>query len=532
MSKFWALFKINLNIAFVQLNFVRRRRPSSRNTFIITLILIIGAIAAYLSYFGWRLTETLQPLGLSWIVLSFVFILITLLTFMFSLYTVNSVLFESHDTDQLLAYPINLSSILYARLLALVAESWIVGLVLAIPLTVVYILRVGGVAWWFYLYMLFGTLLAVLVPLALIILIGLITSMVAAGRRFKQIIQLISTVGLVVGLIFLIQYIIGLVELTGITTAAFIDALKSAWPPVGFITSALVNGSFPDFLVALAIGVLPFALLVGLTTWGYRGILTRSNASQRYKAGPLRLKSGAVFPTLLSKEFARYRSSAMYMLNSGIGIVMMTVLSFILLIYGDNFLTVFQRFNIDPLWFITVLFCFMLAATCTTSPSISLEGRNLWIIKSLPLSATQILTAKMTLQLLITVPLILLDTTLVTVAVSGNWLTFLTQLALWLCYSILVGLVGLIFNLHYHRFDFFNDMQVVKSSASVMMAYFTMWLLLAAGLGLFIWLNAYISFVLYIGLWTVLLAVLIAAALWYLRKNAERLFMLLDSDNN
>lgn len=52
--------------------------------------------------------------------------------------------------------------------------------------------------------------------------------------------------------------------------------------------------------------------------------------------------------------------------------------------------------------------------------------------------------------------------------------------------SVLSGFVGLIANLRYHRFDFTNEMQVVKNSVSVLISMFGMWLVVGALAGIYL----------------------------------------------
>jgi len=536
MKSFFDLLKININIAFLQLNFVRRgsKKKRSRNTFIVTIIIIVGAIAAYLSFYSWMLTGVMAGDGFDfrWLLLPFTLVIITFMTFMTSLYTVNSMLFESKDTDQLMAYPISVSTILYSRLLALVGENWIVGLVIAIPISVVYVIRTGP-AWYFYPMMLLATLFAVLIPLAVILLIGVLTAAISGGRRFRNILRLIFTLGFVVALIFFIKYMIGFARLDSqtIDNTSLINALKGAWPPAGWITGAMVTGSFTDFLVGLAIGVVPFALLVWLTSLVYRRVLTSSATTAKYKSKPLRLTSGSVWQTLLAKETRRLTSSVMYMLNSGIGVVILTIYVIIYLVNRHAFQQIMTMAG-NPMQIMLLAFCVMMSMTSTTPASISLEGKNLWIIKTIPVSAMQILGAKLSLNMIITVPLMLINSVLATVAAQGRFVDGIMLFIISSLFSLLTALVGLIANLHYNRFDFYNDQQVVKNSASVMITLFGMWILVAAAAGLYLLLKAHVPYDAYVIGCGVILAAGCYAAYRYLRRNSERLFLVLDASNN
>ena len=530
MRTFLSLLRINIYIAFLQLNFVRRGKRRSRNNFIVMVVVVVALVVGYLSYYAWTLSGFLQPYGFTWLLLPFMLVLIMAMIFMTSLYTVNSILFESRDAEQLMAYPISLSTIIYSKLVALVIESWVVGLVFAVPISAVYVIRTAP-AWWFYPNMLLATLFAVLMPLALILLIALISAAVSSGRRFRQALQLVITLALVAGIGFFVRYMIGFAQVTGIDNTALINALKAAWPPAGWITGAMVNGSGSDFLVALAIGVVPFVALVGLTTLSYRRILSAANTAVKYKSGPLKLSTRPPWQTLLGKEFRRYRSSLMYVLNSSIGLVIGMVFIILSLVNKGTLHTVFSLTSADPLPVYLLMLCVFTSMTCTTAPSISLEGKNLWIIKSLPVSALQVLGAKMALNMAISIPLLLVNAVLATIAVNGGVLGFVLLFVPSALLAVLTGMTGLIANLRYHRFDFYNDMQVVKNSASVMITFLSMWVLIAAAAGLFYLLHGFVSFNLYIVGVAIVLAALCIGAYLYLNRNAERLYQALDSGN-
>ena len=104
--------------------------------------------------------------------------------------------------------------------------------------------------------------------------------------------------------------------------------------------------------------------------------------------------------------------------------------------------------------------------TSITNSVISLEGRNINILKSLPVSVKTILMSKIYSCLVITTPVLLL----------GNLILFIKfklkiiEMVLILILSILIPLVshfiGLIVNLKYPKLDAENSTEVVKQSTS------------------------------------------------------------------
>lgn len=141
-----------------------------------------------------------------------------------------------------------------------------------------------------------------------------------------------------------------------------------------------------------------------------------------------------------------------------------------------------------------VLFCFLAVLANTTAPSISLEGKNLWILKSSPVDAGTILWAKLCVQLIIAILVLIFNSAILSLTLHFSFKSFLWVCLIPVLLSVLSGLVGLIANLRYHRFDFTNEMQVVKNSASVLISMFGMWLVLGVFAGIYLLCQNAISF--------------------------------------
>ena len=100
------------------------------------------------------------------------------------------------------------------------------------------------------------------------------------------------------------------------------------------------------------------------------------------------------------------------MLNCGMGIFILPVCGVLILIKGGEFLGTIVQVLGDMRGCIPVLIC---AGICLISsmnnmaaPSVSLEGKNLWLAQSLPVTPWQVLRAKLSVQLILSAPLVLL----------------------------------------------------------------------------------------------------------------------------
>lgn len=174
-----------------------------------------------------------------------------------------------------------------------------------------------------------------------------------------------------------------------------------------------------------------------------------------------------------------------------------------------------------------VLFCFLAALANTTAPSISLEGKNLWILKASPVDVGTILLAKLCVQLTIAIPVLIIDSVILSLTLHFSFMSFLWVCLIPVLMSVLSGLVGLIANLRYHRFDFTNEMQVVKNSASVLISMFGMLFVVGAFAGIYLLFQNVVSFDVFATAVVCVLLMLTLITGMYLFTKGKKLFELL-----
>ena len=163
-------------------------------------------------------------------------------------------------------------------------------------------------------------------------------------------------------------------------------------------------------LIATAIFAAATALLLALTIFilsrGFLKLATSTASVGKVKYHEKTVKEKSVFGALLTKEFARFTTSPNYMLNCGLGVLLLPVLGVFLLIKGANILTMLttalgDRTNLAALLLCAALMLLSVMNDMAT-PSVSLEGKNIWIPQSMPVEAKTVLKAKTAMQLILT----------------------------------------------------------------------------------------------------------------------------------
>ena len=116
--------------------------------------------------------------------------------------------------------------------------------------------------------------------------------------------------------------------------------------------------------------------------------------------------------------------------------------------------------------------------------SISVEGKNFWILKSLPVKWADVMKSKLLFHLLPAVPFSLLfSLAMVIIASVKSVMGILVLFLMPLCFHVLCALIGLILNLFTGRLDYPSLAKAVKSARSQLIS---MGIILVLSIGSFL----------------------------------------------
>lgn len=440
--------------------------------------MLLLAAVVMMGYFGFianSIYRSVGSFGFGWILIALGLAVVSLFTLITGLYSVNTVLFEGRDLDQLFTYPISPLQILFSKVLALVAENLIVGIVFFLPVFTVYCYYEKPDTLT-YIYSILAFICTPLLPVCIFILLAYFLNLLTNGMRAKNTIKTVITIGLIVGSAIGIQNLVSGFKTSRINLSDIFAGFKTFYPPLGYLMSGIVKGNFGDLLIGLLWNIVPFVVLCAVLSFGYQSLWTRARVTHKSLRKKLSFGVQSQFATLLQKEFSRYFSSVMYVLNSSVGMILMTIFTIVVSKSGGKKIQQLEQlFPTDmKILLFLLIFGFTLAVSNTTASSISLEGKNLWILKSSPVDEGKILLAKLCVHLGVTIPLLTVNCIIANFTTQLSIVNCLILFAICSLFSVLSGLTGLIFNLFYPRFDFYSDMQVVKNSLSVLLTLLTM----------------------------------------------------------
>lgn len=398
-----------------------------------------------------------------------------------SIFATYSMLYQAKDNELLLSMPLTPSSILLTRMIGVYGMGFLFAALVWIPAVVVYAIKVhpGFVPILISALMLF---VFSFVILTLSCLLGWVVALIASRVKNKNVVVTLLTILGVGGYYYLsfnLQTLLEELLQKGDILAASIR--ENAWPLYEIGLAA--QGDIGAFLLCLA-----FSLVLGALTWfilskTFFKIVTTKRGGKKTVYKEEKAVKRSADSALLRKEFRRFTSSPAYMLNCGLGCLIMPVLAVLLLVKGG---TLRDLLNIGvtewpPLTQWMPLFCaavllFASSLNNATAPSISLEAKNLWIVKSMPVDIKRFLDAKQKLSILLTLPPVLLLTIAGCIMLPMDMTGMILLVIFGILTTLLNSVWGLTMNLKLPNMHWVNETAAVKSGASVVLGLFGSWI--------------------------------------------------------
>ncbi len=490
------MLKALLKKQFLELNayyFQNRKTGKNRSKggVVLMILLFVFLYAVMGSLFFSMAAVMADPLiaaGLDWVYFAIMGMMGLALGVFGSVFNTYSGLYRAKDNELLLSMPIPPRRILLVRMLGVYAMGLLFEAIVMIPTVLVYWMAASpsGAAVVFSILLIF--ILAVLV-LTLTCALGWVVALVAARLRNK------SFFTVLLSLVFFAAYYWFYFRLNDILQnlvangAQIGQSLRSSVYPI-YQMGLAATGSLPALLIFTGIVAALFALTYYLLSRSFLKITTMNRGEKKavYKEQPV--KAGGLRSALLRKELKRFTSSATYMLNCGFGILFLLLgAAFVLIRMGMVRETLATLTANMPMLaeFIPLLaaglVCLLSATNDLTAPSVSLEGKSLWILQSLPVDPWEALQAKLHLHHLLSgVPAILCTLALALVIRADIGLT--ASMVLFVAgFVLLSASLGLVLDLKRPNLSWTNESIPVKQSLSVFLALFGGWFLAVLATG-------------------------------------------------
>lgn len=458
-------------IYFSMLRSSRKKSSVGRHILLALLGIYLACVVVFLTGMMFSaICEPFHSLGLDWLYFGMMVMGAFALMVVGSIFFAQSQLYEAKDNELLLSLPVPVSAILGSRMIMLYLINFVYGTMVMLPGMVVYAMKTSVSA----VQMVFFCatwLLLPLLALSVSCLIGALLALISSKMKHK------SLVVFVLYLAFLGLYFYGYSQLmNGLSFimgsgGVIAKAIKSYALPVYHISDALASGNVGYFLLSLLYMIVPFAVVYTVLSLTFERMLTAKRGGKRTVYREKSLKVSGSGMALVKKEWQHYIASSGYMLNSSVGGVLLVIAAVFLLVKQDDIQTLtvmLPQLDHQLPVFAVIGITGIMSMNMISAPSVSLEGRSLWILKICPVSAVNILLAKAGFHMLISVPFSLIASVLAIVIIKPDPIMGLMILLIPLASDTLNGLFGVFVNVQLPKLDFISETNVVKNSASVM----------------------------------------------------------------
>ncbi len=458
--EFRSLFGIN------RLRHTRDKKQKSRGrllagVWIFLLLMVTGYIAGF--------SAGLILLGFADLVPLYLAIISCLLVFFFGLFKAGGTLFGQAGYELLVAMPLSPRAVILIRLIRLYIEDFLCTVGIFLP---------GLVTWGIlcrppvsaYPLALVGCLLLPLVPLVASALISTLIYAVSARMKHKTLIQSLLLVAFAVALILLSFC---LTDTAGTLDENFLaDLLGRAsgllgrlWPPARWLSDAMHGVSYGGLglLALLSVGTagVGMGICIALFPRIMRG-LGSVRARHDFRFGEM--ASGGLLAALYKREMRRYFASSVYVSNTIIGPILAVILAVTLCVTGVEGVMSALSVALPVETLLPFLLTLVLCMLPPAAVAVSMEGKQIETIQSLPIPAQTWLWSKLLVSATFLLPAWVVSEVLLTITLRPDPLTFAAQVLAPLSLIAFSLVFGLSFNLKFHSFDWERDEVPVKQS--------------------------------------------------------------------
>ena len=404
-------------------------------------------------------------------------LVISALAFMFTLFKTNGYLFHFREYDMLMSLPFEARTVAACKFLYMYIRSLPWYLSISLAMMVGYGIYVRPPFFVYPLWILLAFFLPV-IPMLAAAFLGFLIARISAGFRRNNLIQTVLTF-IAVLFCFSLRFILedlfrnNKVSETLETISAMTgNAAKTYWP-AGWFANAVTRRDLTGALWLVSVSTLLFAAVFYVVGNSYRNI--NSALKSHAAAGKYRMreqKQRSVRMAIVFKEYRRLTGSTTYMVNGAMGEVLAVIVGVITLVIGfDRIIaTVTNGAPVDAAMLqpaIPFIVYFFIGMVATTVCSPSLEGKNYWIVQSLPIESRTLYQGKMLFNMLLTVPFMAFSTLCMCISAATPVPDTVLYLLLGLALCAFSTAWGCVCGIRHMRLDWENEVEVIKQGAAV-----------------------------------------------------------------
>lgn len=412
---------------------------------------------------------------------------VSVIVFFFTMIKAGPVLFDNRAFETQIALPVEVRAIIVSRFLSMYLTNLFMGMLVMLPGMAVYgLMEKPGIT--FYLYGLAGSLFLPFLPLTAASVVGALITGIGSRwktRSGKNLVMILPTM-LLVCVILTGSFGLSngmsrmderdLEEKLQQLMPALRAGIQEIYPPALWLSEAMTEGKFSLLLLFGAVPLAVFAVFLEILSHFYRKICSLlsesgSKVHTGYSSKAMEVKSP--LRAMTERELRRYFSSVVYVTNTMVGDLMMVFLAVAIGVVGKEAVDGFLGVEGVAERALPVLLGMMPAMMPLTACSISMEGKQWWMMQTFPVPERILTGSKMLANLLVVLPFYLVSELALLFTLKPDMGGTVSLLAVPAAYIIFSARVGLSINRRFPVFDWENETRAVKQSTSVFLMVLT-----------------------------------------------------------
>ena len=484
MSKTFKLLKVCLSQDMSL--FKIKSKNASKKTQILIPVALFLIIAGYMGGYAYGLMEQFKPMNQEYIMLTLFTFVFSLITLFEGFYKSGSLLFNCKDDQLLFSLPLDKKTILFIRMFKFYAFEFLFNGMFMAPPMIVYGVQMNQ-PWIFYLVSIITLFIIPIIPIVISCIFGFIITYISSKFKGKNLVQTIITMSLLLVVLYYSFNMDALMNALSNNAGNIDSFICKYYYPVGAYMSMVHDFNIITLLIYIISHIAIFALTIFIIGKVYFDLNSKmKSVSVVHNKKPYVVKTRSRLVSFVKKEFDRFVSTPVFITNAGFGLVMyiagVIAIAFKYDVIVDGLVSKME--GLTPEFFIGYmpialmsLLAFCAFMTSITSSMISLEGKSINILKSLPIKSSMIVLYKVITAIVIMVPCLLLGDIIMFVVFKFDIMSILCVLYATILIPFIAELIGIMANLKYPKMDATNDTEIVKQSMSSMVSVF-------AGMGL------------------------------------------------
>lgn len=478
MKMYLKLVSVFLKENFSSRNAFQTYGKKTKTKKILMGLLILYVLASVLFSFGFlffELGKVFNEMNSIEVILMYMFMYSFSLSIIYVLLRANGYLFHYRDYEILEPLPIKQKTVLYAKATVMLIFMYMTMFLLSIPIMFSYFYFAGFSLLGLLIYLI-GFFFIPLIPMIIFSFISLlIASITSRLRRSKIFNILFMLVAFLVIMYFYMSFSLGGGANPFLNQEGFITGLGDIYLPMMWLTRAIHEHNVLNLLYFVLSSGVPFILFLIAIQKMVIKTNQKNQSSYAKNNKNYKTQTRTITQTILAKEFRKYISVPIYALNTGLGIIFLVILSGASFIYKadiQNYINQMGMVNFPIEVLLLAFYGFCFSTVYTSSISLSLEGNNFWILKSLPIKPSQIMYSKMIFNILLALPIALISLFAIGIAFEFAIQSVLVM-ALWvISFSALTSSIGSLINLYFPKFHYKNETEIVKQSVASVVSLF------------------------------------------------------------